>query len=381
MIRCGCYLRISREDGDGESNSIQNQRLLIQQYIQQYPEMAMVGEWSDDGWSGSRFDRPGFQDMMRAVFRLELDCILVKDLSRLGREYIQTGYYLQKIFPEYGVRFIAIADHYDSSQTEFMEESLLVPVLNLLNDAYCRDISQKVRWQQRTKRQSGQYIGAFAAYGYRKSQEDIHQLETDENVKEIIQGIFLLRLSGMTAEKIAGRLNFWNIPSPREYKRLQGSSFISGFDREETALWSPLAVRRILHNQMYTGVLIQGKDEKISYKLTIRRKIPKEQWVCVEERVPVIVPKWIYERVRALEGQKIRCKKGRIYCDIWSGVLIEEWEDKDILLEFLFSCFGKESVPKEKWMCRLFLVIYFQRISIDTAEKKIYLDSVCRRGK
>ncbi len=380
MIRCGIYLRLSREDGDGESNSIQNQRLLIGQYMKQYPEMVLVGEWSDDGWSGSRFDRPGFQKMMQFVFAGKLDCILVKDLSRLGREYIQTGYYLQKIFPEYGIRFIAIADHYDSQRTEFMEESLLVPVLNLMNDAYCRDISQKVRWQQKTKRQLGQYIGAFAVYGYKKSQEDIHYLEIDEEVKEMIQSIFWLRLSGMAAEKIANRLNGWNIPSPREYKRLQGSEFVSGFDRKEPALWSALAVRRILQNEMYTGIMIQGKDEKISYKLKIRRKLPKEQWVCVKNRVPVLIHDWVFQRVRNLEEKKIRCKKGRIYCDIWAGILKGELREKKGLLEFLFSYFLEETVSKESWMQRLFLTLYFEMISIDEVEKKIYLDTTWKEG-
>lgn len=373
MIRCGSYLRISREDGDGESNSIQNQRLLIEQYLQQNPEMLLVGEWSDDGWSGTRFDRPGFQDMMQCVFRGEVDCILVKDLSRLGREYIQTGYYLQKIFPQLGVRFIAIADRYDSSQMEFMEESLLVPVLNLMNDAYCRDISQKVRWQQKTKRQLGQYIGAFAVYGYQKSQKDIHYLEIDEAVREMIQSIYWLRLSGMAAEKIAERLNLWKIPSPREYKRRQGSEFVSGFDREKEALWSPLAVRRILQNEMYTGVMIQGKDEKISYKLDIRKKLPKEQWVCVENQVPVLISAWIYQRAAQLQKEKIRCKRGMVYCDVWAGILEGEFSEKNKLEEFLFCCFGKIEIPEEIWMQRLFLVLYFKKIIIISEKKQIYL--------
>lgn len=381
MIRCGIYLRLSKEDGDGESNSIQNQRLIIRQYIQQEADMAVVKEWSDDGWSGSRFDRPGFQAMMQAVFQGELDCILVKDLSRLGREYIQTGYYLQKIFPEYGVRFISIADHYDSSRTEFMEESLLVPVLNLMNDAYCRDISQKVRWQQRTKRQLGQYIGAFAAYGYKKSQENIHKLEADEEVREIVQGIFWLRLSGMTAEKITIRLNGRSIPSPREYKRLQGSSFSSGFDREEKTMWSPLAVRRILHNEMYTGIMIQGKNEKISYKLNIRKKIPREQWVCVKNTVPVLIPAWVYQRVGEIEKQKIRCKKGKMYCDIWAGILEEEFSGKNPLMGVLFDFFRGEKVPEESWMQRLFLVLYMKKISVDITAHKIYLYSICKKGE
>lgn len=321
MIRCGIYLRLSREDGMEESNSIQNQRLLIRQYIRQYPDMILAGEWVDDGWSGSRFDRPGFQKMMQAVLEEQIDCILVKDLSRLGREYIQTGRYLQEIFPKLGIRFIAITDHYDSMRTEFMEQSLLMPVLNLMNDAYCRDISQKVRWQQQTKRQMGEYIGAFAVYGYQKQEDDIHHLVIDNKVVEIIWGIYRLRLSGMAAENIAEGLNRQQIPCPREYKRQQGSKFRSGFDRDEAAKWSPLAVRRILHNKMYTGVMIQGKEKKISYKLNARKKLPEEEWVCVDHMVPVLIPRWIYERVRKLEKQNIRSARGKRFCNLWSGLL------------------------------------------------------------
>lgn len=382
MIRCGVYLRLSREDGMEESNSIQNQRLLVYQYISRNPDLLPVGEWVDDGWSGSRFDRPGFQGMMGAVLEGKLDCIVVKDLSRLGREYIQTGRYLQEIFPKLGIRFIAIADHYDSMQTEFMEQSLMVPVLNLMNDAYCRDISQKVRWQQQTKRQLGEYIGAFAVYGYRKDDTHIHRLVMDREAAEIVKVIYHLRLSGMAAENIAKALNRQNIPSPRTYKWQQGSKFCCGFDRETLPGWSPLAVRRILHNKMYTGMMIQGKDRKISYKLDIRERLPEEQWICVDDMVPILISRWVFQRVETLEKKRLRCKKGKCFCEPWVGILQGQPGGEHLekeLLSFLYKKFLGEENQSERWMCRLFLVLFFEAVEVISENKTIILYTTFRR--
>lgn len=346
MIRCVFYLRLSREDGTGESNSIQNQRMLLQRYLEDREDMTYVGEWVDDGWSGSNYERPAFREMMQAAAAGEFECILCKDLSRLGREYIQTGYFLREIFPQMGLRFIAVADHYDSASSDFMEDSLLLPVMNLMNDAYCRDISNKVRWQQRTKRAIGEYIGAFACYGYKKSDKDIHRLEQDEPAAEIVKIIYWLRLSGMAAENISGVLNNGQIKSPYQYKQASGSRYRSGFavsaeirniekhssdsfeieknksdssGIEREKLWTPQTVRRILSNEMYTGVMIQGKNRKISYKLDKRIPLPEEQWTKVENILPVIIPKWVYDVVESLHVCRVRCRKGHVFCDELAG--------------------------------------------------------------
>ena len=390
MIRCGRYLRLSREDGQEESNSIQNQRQLLEQYLLEHPDMCFAGEWVDDGWSGSSFERPGFQNLLQAAFAGEIDCILVKDLSRLGREYIQTGYYLQEVFPKLGIRFIAVADHYDSARAEFMEQSLMVPVLNLMNDAYCRDISQKVRWQQRTKRSLGEYIGAFAVYGYEKDKEDVHRLVVDRQVQQIIRSIYFLRLSGMSPEKIAERLNLFGIPSPREYKKKQGSRFQSGFDRDSPAAWSALAVRRILHNEMYTGLMIQGKDTKISYKLKERVKLPREEWNCVKGAVPVLIPEWLFQCVKRVEEKRCHCHKGEVFCDVWSGMLtgdgakylVQKKQIEEAIVCFLYAGIYPGILPdQERWLRRLFLVLFFQQIEIKERDKSILLHAAWREGE
>lgn len=387
MIRCVFYLRLSREDGTGESNSIQNQRMLLRRYLEDQKDMTCVGEWVDDGWSGSNYERPAFREMMRAAAAGNFDCILCKDLSRLGREYIQTGYFLREIFPKMGMRFIAVADHYDSAVGDFMEESLLIPVMNLMNDAYCRDISNKVRWQQKTKRAMGEYIGAFACYGYRKSEKDIHRLELDEPAAETVKLIYLLRLSGMAAENIASVLNKGHIQSPYQYKLAGGSRYRSGFVAMGSAemknseknnqnpakerLWTPQTVRRILANEMYTGVMIQGKDRKISYKLDKRIPLPKGQWARVENVLPAIIPKWIYDIIENLRVHRIRCRKGSVFCDELAGYGLTEGQQKicaEVMENLLCDGTG------DMWQRRLLNVLLVRKIKMDG--KKIYI--MCR---
>lgn len=297
--RCGMYLRISKEDGDGqsESNSIANQRLMIQEFLRDRPQWRLIGEWVDDGFSGSRFDRPALQGLLQAAREGDIDCILVKDLSRFGREYIQTGQYLRSLFPQWGVRFIAIGDSYDSATSDFCEDTLLMPILTLMNDAYCRDISQKVRNGQNARRRRGDYVGAFAPYGYRKSRSDCHRLELDEGSAAVVKKIFSWRAGGHSAEKIAGYLNTLLIPSPYCYKKQSTQSYVSGFvDRNKIGLWSPVAVRRILKNQIYIGVLQQGKSRKVSYKLQKRQAVPERDWICVAGAVPQMIPEPLFEK-------------------------------------------------------------------------------------
>ena len=175
------YLRLSREDGDkAESDSIANQRELLMDYLSSHPEIRLHEVRTDDGYSGVNYDRPGFLQMMEAVKAGEINCIIVKDFSRLGRNFIETGKYIEKIFPFMGVRFISVNDDYDSARPRTSSDNLIVPVKNLMNDAYCRDISIKIRSHLDIKRKKGQCIAPFAAYGYRKDEENKNRLVIDE---------------------------------------------------------------------------------------------------------------------------------------------------------------------------------------------------------
>lgn len=181
-IRAAAYLRLSIEDGDkAESNSIGNQRELIRDFAAERPGLHLVEEYADDGYTGTNFERPGFKRMMEDIKSGKINCIIVKDLSRLGRNYIEMGKYLEQIFPMMGIRFIAINDNYDNANTESSDsDSIVVPFKNLLNDSYCRDISIKVRSQLDMKRRKGEFIGGYAIYGYCKDKRNKNRLVVDE---------------------------------------------------------------------------------------------------------------------------------------------------------------------------------------------------------
>ena len=202
------YLRLSRDDGDKEeSNSITGQRELLRDFIRTRPELREYAVRIDDGFTGSNFDRPSFKKMLEDVKAGCTNCIIVKDLSRFGRNYLDAGEYIEKIFPFLGVRFIAVNDNYDSFGGKNASDELVIPFKNLINEAYCRYISVKVRTQLEVKRKSGQYIDAFAVYGYLKDEADKNHLIVDEYAADIVRDIFSWKLEGMSPQDIASRLN------------------------------------------------------------------------------------------------------------------------------------------------------------------------------
>ena len=227
--------------------------------------------------------------MMEDVRAGKVDCIIVKDLSRFGRDYIEAGRLIQKDLPALNVRFIAVTDHFDSLTADYHETSLVLPVKNFVNDSYCRDISGKVRSHQKVKREKGEFIGAFAVYGYCKDGKDKNRLVPDSYAAQIVKNIFDWKLDGMSCAAIAGKLNGLGILSPLEYKKSKGERFATGFPTKVKAGWSSQAVKRILSNEIYTGTMVQGRREKISYKLDKCREKPKEEWIRVEgTHVPVV---------------------------------------------------------------------------------------------
>ena len=213
--RTALYLRLSREDGDKtESDSIANQRKLLEAYAIDHPELCIVDEFVDDGYSGSNFERPAFQRLFQELEQGTINCILVKDLSRFGRNYIEVGRYLERIFPVMRVRLIAVTDNYDSQSAWKTSDSIMVPMRNLLNDAYCRDISVKIKSQLAVKRKRGDFVGSFATYGYQKDPSNHSKLIVDELAAENVQSIFCWKISGMSNQGIADRLNAKKVQSP-----------------------------------------------------------------------------------------------------------------------------------------------------------------------
>lgn len=316
------YLRLSRDDGDKmESDSIRNQRSLIKEYVKQHSEITLVEEYVDDGYSGTNFDRPAFQRMIEDAKKKKINCIIVKDLSRLGRNYIETGKYLEKIFPFLGVRFIAVTDHYDSAAQKDDADQIIVPFKNLINDAYCRDISIKIRSQLDVKRKNGQFIGSFAGYGYTKDPNDKNHLIIDEYAAGIVRTIFQWKIEGYSSQHIAERLNRLGVLTPMEYKRRCGLNFNSGFRCRENPKWMPGSVNRILGNELYTGTVVQGKNQKINYKVKKSRKLEKDEWIRVGNMHEAIVPGDVFDCVQELLLLDTRTSPNEESVYLFSGIL------------------------------------------------------------
>lgn len=326
MYYAAAYVRLSREDDTSEgyqieSNSIQSQREMILSYIGRQKDIRLYEVYVDDGWSGMNFDRPGFGRMMEDIRAGRVNCVIVKDLSRLGRDYIEVGRLLQRTFPAFSVRFIALTDDYDSLTADYNETAMVLPVKNFVNDSYCRDISLKVRSHQRVKRERGEFIGAFCVYGYVKCKSDRHVLVPDEYAAGIVRMIFTWKLEGYSNSKIAEQLKHMGVLSPMDYKRLQGEDYQTGFMTGVRPDWSGTAVKRILENEVYIGNLVQGRTEKINYKLKKCRIRPKEAWIRVAHTHQPIIPKEDFEIVQELLQMDTRASGGRRKAHRYVGIL------------------------------------------------------------
>lgn len=303
---CGSYVRLSKEDEDtgigvkDESNSIANQKALIRDYMDSHPEFVLVREYADDGYSGVTFDRPQFQEMMEDVKNKKINCIIVKDLSRFGRNYIEVGKYLEQVFPFLGIRFIAITDGTDTGKKQTDAEQFVLPFKNLFNDSYCRDISTKVRSQLAIKRKNGQYVGNFACYGYLKDPADHNHLVIDHDTAPVIQQIFFWKINGLSAARIADRLNSLGVLCPMEYKKNLGMKVNTQFRTNDKAKWAAQTIQRILRNEVYIGNMTQGRRTTPSYKVRKMIEKPQEEWDRVENTHEAIIHKDVFDVVQML---------------------------------------------------------------------------------
>ena len=297
----------------------------------------------DDGYSGTNFDRPGFKRMMKDIEAGNVDCVIVKDLSRLGRDYIEAGRLIQKTFPAFCVRFIALTDHFDSLTADYNETSLVVPVKNFVNDSYARDISGKVRSHLKIKMEKGDFIGAFATYGYKKSEENRNLLVPDEYAAWIVRKIFAWKIEGYSSFAISGLLDEMGVLSPMEYRKMQGEKFQTSFATGTKAKWSPVAVKRILTNENYTGTLVQGKGEKINYKVKKAVIKPEEEWTKVQKAHEAIISKEDFEMVQELLKIDIRARAGEKKAHIYAGLLFCG-DCMEPMLRRVYKYKGKETV-------------------------------------
>ena len=276
-FQTAAYIRLSIEDsGKPGSDTIEGQKDLLLAYIERQADLRLVEVYCDNGRTGTNFNRPDFERMMEDVRRGRINCIVVKDLSRFGRNYHETSNYLLRIFPFLGVRFVAVNDYFDTETAVETERGLVMPLKNIINDTYSRDISRKISSAIETKERRGEFIGVYAPYGYRKSDDDRHKLVPNQETAPIIREIFTLRLQGLGYTGIARLLNGRGVPSPGAYLYQCG---ISKQEKYRDAIWAAWNIKEILRDEVYLGHLIQGKRTNVAYKQARKeRSAPSDEW-------------------------------------------------------------------------------------------------------
>lgn len=322
------YLRLSKEDGDvcdeghkEESNSITNQKRLIYDFLKGRNDIHVFKEYVDDGYTGSDFLRPSFQEMIKDMEAGKVNLIIVKDLSRFGREYIEAGRYLQKIFPAAGVRFIAVTDHYDSLTADRTENNIVIPVKNFVNDAYSADLSVKIRSHLESKRMNGEYTGAYVSYGFIKDSSNHNRIMADPVAGENVKLIFQWKLDGMSNSRIAEKLNALGISAPADYKRSLGIRYRSGFQKNLISRWSPVAVGRILSNPLCKGLVVQGKQERINHKIKKMVAKPESEQSRYRQEDLSLIGEKQFDAMQELLKKDTRVIPGREGAYLFSGIL------------------------------------------------------------
>ena len=323
--RLGEYIRLSKEDlkkGKDDSNSVKNQRDLLNDFYQKHiEEFESVSEYVDDGHTGTDANREDFQRLLADVMSGKINCVVVKDLSRFARNYSDAGSLIDNLFVQMGVRFISLAENVDSFANPDSVSNIIVPITNVMNDNYCYQTSKKIRQVFDYKRRNGQYIGAFAPYGYIKHPKDKHKLIVDPDAAETVKLIFSLFLQGTSKRAIALHLNEHGVPSPSAYKLLKGLPVSTrGYDEP---MWGGRMIHAILTNPTYTGDLAQGRSRVKSYKVHQIETVPREEWVEVAGTHEAIINYETFDKVQALlkrdtrtspEGRKVHLFSGFLKC-------------------------------------------------------------------
>ena len=292
--KAGIYIRLSQEDRDkkyeSDSESVINQRNILMNYIKSNG-FDFVEEYVDDGYSGTNFDRPGFQQMIKDINNKKINLVIVKDLSRLGRDHVITGYFMERFFPESKVRFISIMENYDSGKIQASNDSSTFIVA--CNDYYSKQNSNKIRDVLHSKKVQGKYIGSAPCYGYMRDPEDKGHLIPNPETAPIVKDIFKWFLSGMTLANIVNLLNEKEILTPSAYKKINLSDH-----RNRLKEWSSTSVKKILTNRMYTGDMVQNLQTKVSYKSKKKVNLDKSLWIIVENTHEPLIDKPTFDSIQ-----------------------------------------------------------------------------------
>ncbi len=322
--KAALYIRLSREDGDKkESCSVTSQRAILKEYLKLNPDIEFYDFYIDDGWSGTSFDRPGFNRMMQDIYSGRVNCVIVKDLSRFGRNYTDAGYYLDNVFVRLRVRFIALNNGVDTASNSMnaATQCISVGVTNVINESVAATTSVNVKGTLNASREAGKFIGSFASYGYMKDPEDHNKLIVDEEAAGVVSLIFEKFVSGESILGITKDLNEMGIPNPSMYKRMKGYKYRHPAGKVNDGLWPDSSVRRILKNEMYIGNMVQGKNTTISYKIKQCVAVPKEEWYVVEGTHEAIIDKDIFERAQALFNRNIRKSPKENEVNLFAGLV------------------------------------------------------------
>ena len=321
--RAALYIRLSREDGHDESYSVKNQRDLLLEYAgSRGGEFEVAGIYADDGHTGTDSERAGFLSLLKDVKSRKVNCVIVKDLSRLSRNYWEAGFYLEQLFLSLDVRFISLeAPALDSYRDPGRMNSILVPLQNVINDDFCRQTSLKIRGVLDSKRRRGEFIGAFAPYGYRKDPADRHRLLIDEEAARVVRDIYGWFVRGASHNGIVRRLNALGIPCPSAYKLSSGLSYRNPNARPDTRLWCAATVRRILTDRTYLGDLVQGRFRVKSYKVHTQIRTPESEWFIVPGSHEPVVSAELFQRAQELQKRTVHIPPACREPALFSGFL------------------------------------------------------------
>jgi len=258
------YIRLSVEDNKKRGCSVENQKLVLNDYLADKPDFVVYDTYIDNGLTGTNFHRPGFQQMLSDIEAGHINCVIVKDLSRLGRNSIDTGYYIEQYFYAHNVRFIAVTDQFDTADPGNLHGGIMLPLKNMINEAYSLDIGRKIKAQARQAMKDGDYIGARAPYGYRKDPDNCHKLLIDENTAPVVKQIFEWAYERVALNRIVRNLNEMGIAAPSHYKKSTGEITSPGLIG--SGKWQTRTVMKILESEVYTGDLVQGKTKMVDHR-------------------------------------------------------------------------------------------------------------------
>lgn len=355
-VHVALYIRLSVEDNKKRGCSVENQKLVLNDFLADKPDFVVYDTYIDNGATGTNFHRPGFQQMLSDIEAGHIDCVIVKDLSRLGRNSIDTGYYIEQYFHTHNVRFIAVTDQFDTADPGSLHSGIMLPLKNMINEAYALDIGRKIKAQARQAMKDGDYIGARAPYGYRKDPDNCHKLLIDEDTAPVVRQIFEWAHGHVALNRIVRNLNEMGITAPSHYKKSTGEITSPGLIG--SGKWQTRTVMKILESEVYTGDLVQGKTKIVDHQqvkagednLIIARRthepiISYELFTAVQE-----YRKQICEESRAVPKRPYTPNifKGKVFCaDCGRSLHRQRAERKKGPDVYWFHCLTNSRVAKD----------------------------------